>query len=255
MHIAQPRLLLGWLSDCDCCDCISTIAPKCRGARDAITLSPVEKPINCERKPIKRASRQTPQATAKASSDSKLHLTKTMTKMADQSSQKSRPWNNPFAEAAKIFAGPLSLVSAICLLSLCSGCHLRGERPGSIRFVKPDASLSNPRVSQPRSTRDEFINQPSKSKQRPQVGLADFVQATEDSSEQKSDEAKIALASYVQDDDLSSRRLELRPEPRASIALDDFEDNLTDAESDAEVGDTEIEAVKSMKSMRVNRCG
>ena len=135
------------------------------------------------------------------------------------------------------------LTSAICLLSLFSGCHLSGEKQGAIQFLRSDTALLTPQMPEALAARINFDQQSSKSRQNRQTTSTNHLQAKNDLPTQAS---SIGLVSYVQNDDSSSRRPELQlqsAEPDApempSVEASEAEVEIADIE--AEVDDFEVD--------------
>ena len=161
-------------------------------------------------------------------------------KMADQSPQRSRRSNKPLGDTATIFAGLQTLASTIGLLALCSGCHLSGERPGSIKFLQPDASFSNSQVSAPRTANPSLIGRSPESS-TPLGAQTRPPQAAGISSKQKSDSAKIGLVSYLQDDEPVSGRLQLDPQSGEPITPDDVEVEVEADTDEVDIDEADID--------------
>ena len=103
----------------------------------------------------------------------------------------------------------------ICLLSLCSGCQLGGDKPSDIRFLKSE--LTRPEAKD--------VGLLTAGSQQSQVKQAGYSQAKAELSKQKAKPSDIGLVAFVQDNDSSSRRLEFE------------QPQLDDANQLAEVGD------------------
>ena len=131
--------------------------------------------------------------------------------MANQSPHTTRHSNRPLVDAASGFAG----ATLICLLSLCSGCQLGGDKPSDIRFLKSE--LTRPEAKD--------VGLLTAGSQQAQVKQAGYSQAKAELSKQKAKPSDIGLVAFVQDNDSSSRRLEFE------------QPQLDDANQLAEVGD------------------
>ena len=130
-----------------------------------------------------------------------------------------------------------STVAAICLISLCSGCQLGGDKPSSTRFSKSDAS-NLPQFSKPLADHADSDQQLADSQQLPPVAQTSYLQAKDDSSEQNSEAADISLVSFVQDNDSSSRRTNSQSQSSESNTPDAFDGENNDGESEADDSDT-----------------
>ena len=165
--------------------------------------------------------------------------------MADQFPQRSRRLNKQLGDTVKKFAGFPNLTSAICLLALCTGCHLSGEKPGAIQFIKPDSAFSTPEVTDPIAARAALNRQSSGFSRKSLTAQTQLSQtsndsASKDSPTQKPDSPKIGLVSYVQDNDDATRRLDLQLPSAEPITSDEIE-----AEVEGEISDGELEAADS----------
>ena len=96
--------------------------------------------------------------------------------MADRSKYKLKRSSKRSRDAAFSVSGLLYFAFAIGLLSLCSGCHLSGEKPGSIKFLQPDALHATPPMPKKFANRTGFNRQATKSLQNPLVASADYPQ-------------------------------------------------------------------------------
>ena len=140
------------------------------------------------------------------------------------------------------FVGIRNLASIICLLSICSGCHLGGKKSSEIRFSRSDTSFSNSQYLDSLTARASS-NQLSNSQTSP-MAQNRSKQSKNGSPKQNQGTSGIGLVSFVQDEQSLSLEEELaKPNAEGEVLeLDEVDEDGQIVEDDQDEEGDEGEA-------------